>query len=157
MIDRGDRWFDGQLWDAQFAFFDVQPIVNTAHARYSFNRPTPEQAAIMAQRKKRATVRRKSTAHGKTRKTSKSARAKAAKRTVAKPTPRKRSAKAKPKLVRAKKVARKKGRPMKPLSGPVVETRTVDVIEEPAPGLTVVTEIEATDVFEPGAEQPEEK
>ena len=113
----------------------------------------------MAQRKKRATVRKgKSTARGRTRKASKSARAKAVKRTVAKPTPRKLSAKAKPKLVGAKKVARKKRRSMKPPSSPAVETLTVDVIEEPAPGVTVVTEIEATEVREPspGAEEPDE-
>jgi hypothetical protein len=111
----------------------------------------------MAQRKKRATVRKgKSTARGRTRKASKSARAKAVKRTVAKPTPRKLSAKAKPKLVGAKKVARKKGRSMKPPSSPAVETLTVDVIEKPVPGVTVVTEIEATEVRERSAEQPEE-
>jgi hypothetical protein len=113
----------------------------------------------MAQRKKRATVRKgKSTARGRTRKASKSARAKAVKRTVAKPTPRKLSAKAKPKLVGAKKVARKKGRSMKPPSSPAVETLTVDVIEKPVPGVTVVTEIEATEVREPspGAEEPDE-
>jgi hypothetical protein len=45
---------------------------------------------------------------------------------------------------------------MKPLSSPVVETLTVDVIEELVPGVTVVTEIEATEVREPSAEQPEE-
>ena len=45
---------------------------------------------------------------------------------------------------------------MKPPSSPAVETLTVDVIEEPAPGVTVVTEIEATEVRERSAEQPEE-
>jgi hypothetical protein len=111
----------------------------------------------MAQRKKRAAVRKgKSTPRGKTRKASKSARAKAAKRTIAKAMPRKRSAKAKPKLVGAKKVARKKGRSVKPPSSPAVETLTVDIIEEPVPGVTVVTEIEATEVREPSAEQQEE-
>ena len=47
---------------------------------------------------------------------------------------------------------------MKPPSSPAVETLTVDVIEEPAPGVTVVTEIEATKVHEPsqGAEEPDE-
>ena len=45
---------------------------------------------------------------------------------------------------------------MKPPRSPAVETLTVDVIEEPVPGVTVVTEIEATEVREPSAEQPEE-
>jgi hypothetical protein len=47
---------------------------------------------------------------------------------------------------------------MKPPSTPVVETVVVDVIEEPLPGVTVVTEFEATEVREAGAApgQPEE-
>jgi hypothetical protein len=56
----------------------------------------------------------------------------------------------------AKKVARKKERSMKPPSSPAVESLTVDAVEEPAPGVTVVTEIEATEVREPRAEEPEE-
>lgn len=113
----------------------------------------------MAQRKKRATVRRgKSAARGKARKASKSARGKAAKRTAAKPMPRKRLAKARPKRTVAKKLARKKVRPMTPPGSPAVETVIVDVIEEPVPGVMVVTEFEATEVREPsaGPEQPEE-
>jgi hypothetical protein len=67
-------------------------------------------------------------------------------------------AKAKPKRVGAKKVARRKVRAMKPLSTPTVETVIVDVIEEPVPGVTVVTEFQATEVCEPTAapKQPEE-
>jgi hypothetical protein len=45
---------------------------------------------------------------------------------------------------------------MKPSSIPAVETLTVDIIEEPVPGVTVVTDIEATQVHEPSAEEPEE-
>ena len=106
----------------------------------------------MAQRKKQATVRKgKSTAHGKTRKASKSARGKAANQTVAKPTQKKRLAKPKSKRAGAKKVARKKVRSMKPPSTPAVETVVVDVIEEPVPGVTVVTEFEAIEVREPSA------
>ena len=73
---------------------------------------------------------------------------------VARATPRKRSAEAK--LKRGAKKARKKVRAVKPPT--VVETVVVDVIEEPLPGVTVVTEFEATDVREAGAapEQPEE-
>jgi hypothetical protein len=75
--------------------------------------------------------------------------------TVAKPTPRKLSTKAKPKLVRAKKVARKKGRSMKPPTSATIETLTVDAIEEPVPGVTVFTEIAATEVRDPRAEPAE--
>jgi hypothetical protein len=76
---------------------------------------------------------------------------------VARATPRKRSAEAK--LKRGAKKARKKVRAAKPPSTSVVETVVVDVIEKPLPGVTVVTEFEATDVREAGAapEQPEER
>jgi hypothetical protein len=67
---------------------------------------------------------------------------------VARATPRKRSAK---ELKRGAKKPRKKVRAMKPPSIPVVETVVVDVIEEPLPGVTVVTEFEATEVREAGA------
>jgi hypothetical protein len=109
----------------------------------------------MAQRKKRPTARKgKSIARRNAHKPSKSARKRPAKRTVARATPRKRSAEAK--LKRGAKKARKKVRAVKPPT--VVETVVVDVIEEPLPGVTVVTEFEATDVREAGAapEQPEE-
>jgi hypothetical protein len=104
------------------------------------------EAAIMAQRKKRPTVRKgKSIARRKARKPSKSARRRPAKRTVSRATPSKRLAKAK--LKRGAKKARK----MKPPSTPVVETVVVDVIEEPVAGVTVITEFEATEVHEPTA------
>ncbi len=47
---------------------------------------------------------------------------------------------------------------MKPPSTPAVETVVVDVVEEPVPGVTVITEFEATEVREVGAgpEEPEE-
>ena len=111
----------------------------------------------MAQRKKRPAIRKgKSITRRKARKPSKSARKRPAKRTVARATPRKRSAKAK--LKRGAKKARKKVRAMKPPSTPVVETVVVDVIEEPVPGVTVITEFAATEVREAGAgpEEPEE-
>jgi hypothetical protein len=47
----------------------------------------------------------------------------------------------------AKKV-RKKLRAIKPPSTSVVETVVVDVVEEPIPGVAVVTEIEGTEVRE---------
>ena len=45
-----------------------------------------------------------------------------------------------------------------PPSTPAVETVVVDVVEQPVPGLTVVTEFEATEVRGASAapEQPEE-
>jgi hypothetical protein len=111
----------------------------------------------MAQRKKRPTVRKgKSTTRRKARKSLKSARGRPAKRIVARAAPRKRLAKAK--LKRGAKKARKRVRAVKPPSTPAVETVVVDVIEEPVPGVTVVTEFEATEVRDAGAapEQPEE-
>jgi hypothetical protein len=98
----------------------------------------------MAKRKKRAKVRPKKRAnprrrhaavHGKSRKVSKSARGKGTKPT----------ARAKPPRASTKKVMRKKERQMKP-PGPGVETVVVDVIEEPAPGVITVTEIEETQI-----------
>jgi hypothetical protein len=111
----------------------------------------------MAQRKKRPAVRKgKSIARRKARKPSKSARKRPVKRTVARATPRKRLAKVR--LKRGAKKPRKKMRAMKPPSAPAVETVVVDVIEEPLPGVTVITEFEATEEHEvSGAtEEPEE-
>ena len=111
----------------------------------------------MAQRKKRATLRkRKSTARSQGGKTRKPTRGKAAKRTVAKSKPAKRLAKARPKRPVAKKVARKRARVVKPPSTSTVESVTVDVIEEAAPGVVTITEFEETEVREEGPEQPEE-
>jgi hypothetical protein len=64
----------------------------------------------------------------------------------------------KAKVKRGAKRALKKARTMKPPSTPAVETVVVDVVEEPVPGVAVVTEIEATEVREAGAgpEEPEE-
>jgi hypothetical protein len=98
----------------------------------------------MAMRKKRAKVRPKKRAkprhaavHGKARKVSKSARGKGTKPTAG----------AKPQRASTKKVMRKRERQrqMKP-PGPGVETVVVDVIEEPAPGVITVTEIEETQI-----------
>ena len=110
----------------------------------------------MAQRKKRATLRqRKSTARSQGGKTRKPTRGKAAKRTVAKSKPAKRLAKARPKRPVAKKVAQKRARPVKPPSTSTVETVTVDVIEETAPGEITITEFEETEIREEG-EVPEQ-
>jgi hypothetical protein len=111
----------------------------------------------MAQRKKRPAVRKgKSIMRRTARKSSKSARKRPVKRIVARATPRKRSAKAK--LKPGAKKARKNVRGTKAPSAPLVETAVIDTVEEPVPGVTVVTEIEATEVREAGAglEEPEE-
>ncbi len=112
----------------------------------------------MAQRKKRVTLRkRKSTARRQRRKTPKPARGKVAKRTVAKSKPRKRLAKARSKRDSAKKVTRKRTSPEKPPTTSIVETVTIDVIEETAPGEITITEFEETEVREKGdLERPEE-
>ena len=89
----------------------------------------------MAKRKKaskvqkRAKLRRGTTKRGKARKAAKVA--KTTKRTVAK---------AKPKPAPVKKAARK----VKQLVTPAVETVAVEVIEQPAPGVITVTEVEET-------------
>ena len=107
-------------------------------------------------RKKRVSVgKRKSTARGRARKSSRSVRGKAAKGTTTKLRPKKGMAQAKG--PRAKKVARKK-KPMKRPITPVVETTIVDVVEESAPGVVIVTEFEETDIREPGpGEEPPEE
>ena len=77
---------------------------------------------------KRAKLRRGNSAkRGKARKVAKSA--KATKRT------------AKPKRAAAKKAPRKEVRKQ-----PVVETVVVDVIEQPAPGVITITEVEQTEI-----------
>jgi hypothetical protein len=113
----------------------------------------------MAQRKKRATLRkRKSTARGKARKASVTRRGKAAKHGVARPKPSKRLAKSTSKRAAAKKSAPKRARQMKRPNTPTVEAVTVDVIEEPAPGVVTITEFEETEVRKEGQglERPEE-
>ena len=87
----------------------------------------------MAKRKKPAKVQKrgklpkgKTASRGKARTV-----AKAAKRTVAR---------AKPKPAPVKKAVRKVNRPVAPL----VETVAVEVIEQPAPGVIIVTEVEET-------------
>ena len=107
----------------------------------------------MAQRKKRPTARKaKPTARRKARKPSKSARGRPAKRTIARAIPRKHLAKAK--LKRGAKKARKRVRAVKPPSTPAVATVVVDVIEEPVPGVTVVTEFQATEVGDESGATP---
>jgi hypothetical protein len=88
--------------------------------------------AIMAKRKvqKRATLRRKNSAKRGKRKAK---AAKATKRTVAK---------AKPKRAPVKKAARKVQKP----TAPVVEAVAVEAVEQPAPGVITVTEVEESEI-----------
>jgi hypothetical protein len=88
----------------------------------------------MAKRKKLSKLQkraklRSSAKRGKARKAAKAVKA-------TKPT----VAKAKPKPAPAKKAARK----VKPSAAPVVETVAVEVVEQPAPGVITVTEVEET-------------
>ena len=91
--------------------------------------------SIMAKRKKGSKVqKREKLPRGTSAKLRKARKAAPAKRTVAK---------AKPKRSPVKKAARKvKQQPV----APVVETVVVDVIEQPAPGVITVTEVEETEV-----------
>jgi hypothetical protein len=98
---------------------------------------TTQKGAIMVKRKKKTKVQKRerlrrgnSAARGKVRKF---ARAKAAKRSVAK---------AKPKPAPVKKSARKVKMPVTP----ILETVAVEVIEQPAPDVINVTEVEQTEV-----------
>jgi hypothetical protein len=98
-------------------------------------KPNQTRGSIMAKRKKgskvqsRAKLRRANSARrGKARKV-----AKTAKRTAGR---------AKPKPAPVKKAARKVKQPV----APVVETAVVEVIEQPAPGVIAVTEVEETEV-----------
>jgi hypothetical protein len=64
-----------------------------------------------------------------------------------------------PTRAKAKKVTRRRTRPVKPPSTSTVETVTVDVIEGEAPGIITITEFEETEVREErqDPEQPEQK
>jgi hypothetical protein len=114
---------------------------------------------MMARRKKRATPgKRRSTARSQSGKARKPTRAKAVKRTATKSKARKGLAKPRPNRTGAKKVARKRARPVEPPSTSTVETVTVDVIEEATPGEITITEFEEAVVGDEGEvpEQPEE-
>jgi hypothetical protein len=94
--------------------------------------PETNQGSAMAKRKKQSSKvqKRKGTKpRPKAKKLSKAARGKAAKRAIAK---------AKPKRASVKKATR-------PVA-PAVETVAVEVIEQPAPGVITVTEVEETQV-----------
>ena len=86
----------------------------------------------MAKRKKqsKAPKRKAAAARGKARKIGKAARGKATKRT------------AKPKPAPVKKAARKVKQPV----GRAVETAVVEMVEQPAPDVMTVTEVEETEI-----------
>ena len=110
----------------------------------------------MARQKKRTAIRRRRSAvRGKSRETSRSARGKTAKRPAAKPMPKKRLTKAKPRRARAKKALRQ---PIQSERIPVRESVIVDVIEQPVPDVITITEFEETEVREESVDrvQPEE-
>jgi fructose-1,6-bisphosphatase/inositol monophosphatase family enzyme len=99
----------------------------------------------MAQRKKRKAAR-KATPLKRGRAPKRAARTKTLKRVAAKTTLKKRVTKAKAKRAVTKKAATKRPGPPPPQGDAAAETVIVDVIEEPVPGVTVVTEFEATRV-----------
>ena len=101
----------------------------------------------MAKRTKRATARRVK-ASRKAPKRAKTTKRKAAKRLV-KANPKRQTAKAKPKRSGAKKSASR--RPITPTQPSTLQTETtiVDVIEEPVPGVVVVTEFVETHTRRP--------
>ena len=105
----------------------------------------------MAKKKKRAAAwARRVKAARKVRKIPKSA--------VGKKTAKRKVTKAKSKRVVSKTMASKGKRPPKQLREATTETFIVDVIEEPVPGVVVVTEFETTEMRQPNAspEQPED-
>jgi hypothetical protein len=101
----------------------------------AFGGTTQNRGKIMAKSKKGSKIQsRAKLRRGNSAKRSKARKvAKTAKRTVAK---------AEPKPAPVKKVARK----VKPPVAPVVETVAAEVIEQPAPGVITVTEVEETEI-----------
>ena len=98
----------------------------------------------MAQRKKRGAARKATLKRGKAPK--RAARTRVAKRVAAKTAPKKRMTKTKAKRAVTKKAPIKAPGPPQQQGDVAAETVIVDVIEEPVPGVTVVTEFEATRV-----------
>jgi hypothetical protein len=90
----------------------------------------------MAKREKASKVQKRAKLRrGKSAKRGKARKAAPAKRTVAK---------AKPKRAPVKKTARRMKQPVAPAVETVAETVAVEVIEQPAPGVITVTEVEET-------------
>jgi fructose-1,6-bisphosphatase/inositol monophosphatase family enzyme len=98
----------------------------------------------MAQRKKRGAARKATPKRGRAPK--RATRTKAVKRVAAKTRPKKRVTKAKAKRAVTKKAFLSTPGPASEQGDAAAETVIVDVIEEPVPGVTVVTEFETTRV-----------
>ena len=95
-----------------------------------------DQGTIMAKPKKRAKVQKRGKLpRGASAKLRKARKAAPAKRTVAK---------AKPKRAPVKKAVRRMKQPVAPAVETVAETLAVEVIEQPAPVIITVTEVEET-------------
>lgn len=106
---------------------------------------TPAKETVMAKRKKRVAARKGKATRVKAGKSARSLRRKPAK-------PRKTKAKLKKRATKTKKRAVAKS------MVPNAETVVVDIVEEPVPGVLVVTELKATDIrgSNVGQEQPDE-
>ena len=89
----------------------------------------------MAKRKKASKVQKRAKLRGKSAKRGKARKAAPAKRTVAS---------AEPKRAPVKKAVRRMKQPVAPAVETVVETLAVEMIEQPAPGVITVTEVEET-------------
>jgi hypothetical protein len=98
----------------------------------------------MAKRKQRAVARKKTAAkRGTARARVKSTRRKVAKRASRKTKAKKQTTKPRAKRGVPKKVTPQSVEPPRQLAGATEETVIVDIIEEPAPGVVVVTEFES--------------
>ncbi len=98
----------------------------------------------MAQWKKRGAARKATVKRDRAPK--RAARTRVARRVAAKTTPKKRVTKAKAKRAVTKKAPTKAPGPPPQQGDAAAETVIVDVVEKPVPGVTVITEFEATRV-----------
>lgn len=113
----------------------------------------------MAKRMQRALARKKTASkRGKVRTKAKSAPRKAAKRVAVKTKPKKQATKARAKRAAPEKAAPRPTEPPRQAAEAPDETVIVDIIEEPVPGVVVVTEFESvrTNRPETPTSQPDE-
>ena len=112
----------------------------------------PQEGTAMAKRKKRVTARKATTKRGKTprKRVARLAAPKKAKRSVKKRS-KKLTTKARRGRVNAKMASRKRKR--RPAPAMPVEAAIVDVVEEPVPGVVVVSEFEAVRVAVPDSDE----
>ena len=100
----------------------------------------------MAQGKKGGAARGKTATPRKTRGRAPVAKGRISKRSSAKAVPQKRSAKAKTKRIVAKLITPQKAVPRKQPKAPPIEVVRVEQVDEPAPGVVVVSEYESVQV-----------